>query len=425
MSLTASSQVAKGGTKQLSSATPYTDAQFIAYNRQENRIHKCTTDTLASATISFYDSTAKGMHYNKDLDAVFFVNGDDGTLETASFDSLTSGAVVSTVGDYKTLRGELTNTYIFGWKVDTDGTTNLLFRTDSDDTNEITVTSASLLGSDSQLDGFDADVDNQLLYFHDLTTRTLRSVSWDLVSNFTTHSLILSAYNGGSIAYAWGYIYYGGIDQANTSAINSNFYRFEISTGTIIQISGIAESVRNGDNYTPDIYIDPYNNFLIVSGESYWRRIVDTDFDFYGIFIQQEAVYGDGLGISWTAVSGATSYQIVVNGTPVGTTTGLTYDINGYGDGVVLTVVVQFSTDDLTYTDADYRTISYTVHATLGYRGSPSDNYLRSIRAHQFADPYDPSLGITYIGSSGDKLRHTTLSPISILALYTTKLPIW
>lgn len=52
--------------------------------------------------------------------------------------------------------------------------------------NEVTVDTLTLLGMNDVPQGFAIDHANELVFFHDATTKLFRSVSLDLVSNFKT-----------------------------------------------------------------------------------------------------------------------------------------------------------------------------------------------------------------------------------------------
>lgn len=103
---------------------------------------------------------------------------------------------------------------------------------DPDDSNKVTVDTVTLLGTNDMPQGFAIDHDNELVFFHDSTTKFLSSVWWDLVSNFKTYTLELPQQDWGDIAYSQGYMYYVGIDPT-TKAHNSSFYRFDPGTGEI------------------------------------------------------------------------------------------------------------------------------------------------------------------------------------------------
>ena len=339
---------------------------------------------------SFNNGQATGLQYNSATDKVLLVNetGELMTWEVAADISTT----VSTNGQYKTFRGDKFSPYVFGLKIDTDGTTNQLFRVDLDGTNEVAVSTASLFGTNQSLDSFTVDSDNELVYFHDLASRTLRSVSWDL-TGFTTHNLFLQSSKGGSIAYSRGYIYYGGVDQSNPNAGNSNFYRYNISNGEIYQINGVTESIRGGTQYAHALFLDPDSNRMMVSGESKFRVLEGTDFDYLESFMTSSTTYYDGVRIQWTLVSGATSYRVVVNDVVGPVTTETEYDVRGYSDGDVLDIKVEYSSDDATYTNAQYRTLEYVVQGqfTTLFTLADTPTYPRPTHAEIFVDPYNPA----------------------------------
>lgn len=104
--------------------------------------------------------------------------------------------------------------------------------------------------------------------------------------------------------------------------------------------------------------------------------------------VSQTRAYYDGVAVAWTAVEGATSYKVVVNGTPVGTTTDLAYETRGYSDGESLAIVVQSSADDVAYTDAPDRSTTFTV-ANTATSTSTLPNW--SGIGHCFLDPFNPT----------------------------------
>lgn len=258
--------------RRYASITSYQSLLLLTYNNSTGYVMTLDPTSGNRASVSWLGNQARGMHYNILTDKIVMVSGSNGELQTFEVTPKTK-VTVSTNGEYKTLRGDVSNSYVFGWKVDSDGSTNQLFRVDVDGTNEIVVSTTSLFRSNEQLDGFTLDSDNELVYFHGLTSRTLRSVSWDL-TGFTTHNLILQHSNGGSIEYSRGYIYYWGVEQDNPTGINSNFDRYNPSNDEIYQINGISESIRNGVLYTPALFIDPESNRMLVSGESKFRIYV-------------------------------------------------------------------------------------------------------------------------------------------------------
>lgn len=387
-----------GPAKRIHSCTRFDSTQFLscrpdAYGGNWTKVlMKVNGSTLQENIQSSTNISARGMHYNPTTKKVIYANGANGNLEELNLSTeFISQAVVSTDGTYKTMIGDISNTYIFGWKMAADGSTNQLFRADADGTNEISVDTTSLFGSNEEMDGFTSDYDNQIVYFHDRSTRTLRGVSWDLSSNFTTHGLTLAAENAGSLAYSRGFIYYGGIAPGST-ALDSGFYRYNPSNGEIYTIAGVQQSIRNGPNFTADLFIHPDLNALIVSGESATRKLVGTDFDYYETFITTPGKFPDGVSVQWTSVSGATSYQVVVNGSPTVITADTEYSARGYADGTMLDIVIQSSTDDVSFTNAPYRSIKYHVQEAFNYTESPP-NFLRIAPrgATTFLDPYNPT----------------------------------
>lgn len=90
------------------------------------RMMKCSlTDGKETLLVSNSLIAARGMHYFLATDELVFCSGDNDKIQKVTISEpkvLTDVAV----GSYYTVRGEITNTYQFGWKP--DGTTNQIFR---------------------------------------------------------------------------------------------------------------------------------------------------------------------------------------------------------------------------------------------------------------------------------------------------------
>lgn len=105
--------------------------------------------------------SSRGMYYNPATDNVYYINGSNGRFQAFGVDSYTGIVDISTDGTYHTLKGDFSNTYIFGSKTSAGGVQQV-FRTDADGTNEIVVDTSTLFeGNDYGTSGFTVDRDNQ------------------------------------------------------------------------------------------------------------------------------------------------------------------------------------------------------------------------------------------------------------------------
>lgn len=358
---------------------------------------------------------AKGMHYNLITNKAIYANGDTGNLETFIVDATKLVEIVSSDGTYKRLRGDFSNTYVFGCKTSTGGV-HQLFRADSDGLNEITVDTTTLIGSNHEIGGFAFDSDNHFIYFHDINTATVRRISSDLSpASFTTLPLTLRpGSKGNDLEYARGYLYFGTTDPV-TGAANSKYYRFNPSNNEVHELLGVsAVHLESGTADTPDIYIDPYTNSMIISGYNV-IRVVGTDFDFYEPFITVSNRYYDGIDIVWEPVAGATSYNVFVNDVLSGTTTDTTFSSRGHSSGTALNFKIQSSTDDAVYTDAIYRSASAVVSDFLQYSTSLPTNIIEG-SATTWLDPYNP---VEMVASVGNRLQ--LYNPVSKTYTYVVQ----
>lgn len=351
------------------SMTSYTSSSFLATRPSGVSFQYWWEEVSNSAfTTSRFilvpSPDVRGMHYNSVTNKAIYVDALTGNLDTFDLALRPLGNLehvpetVSTNGTYKTLIGDISNTYVFGWKVSSGGA-NQLFRADSDGVNEITVDTSTLFGSDVELGAFAFDSDNQLVYFADTSsTATVRSVSSDMsAASFATHNLVLRPNsNASNLSYARGFLYFGGTDPV-TGLSNSKFYRYNPSNDEVYEIAGApAVTMEGGDPDIPDMYIDPHTNSMIISATD-TVAIEGTDFDFYGSFISVRSRFYDGIEIEWVPVAGATSYNVFVNDVLATTTTETIFSSRGHVPDTVLNFRVQSSTDDVTYTDALYRTL--------------------------------------------------------------------
>lgn len=347
---------------------------------------------------------SRGMHYNAATDNVYYINGSNGKFQAFGMESYTGIVDISTDGTYHTLKGDFSNTYIFGSKTSAGGVQQV-FRTDADGTNEIVVDTSTLFeGNDYGTSGFAVDRDNQKVYFHDTANYIVRSLSWELTGLVNMQTLVgdltLQDQNAGSLCYAQGFLYFGGSDP-QTNEADSKFYQYDLKDGGTREMVGVSDHMRYGSlGPTNDLYIDPFQNVMSITGYSKTWAVQGADFEFYKAYCSVTTQYYDGWDVTWEAVEGATSYQVVINGLVVGTTTDLTFTTGGHADGAHLSISIKYSTDDVTYADALYRYTTATVQAKFPELVSPSNFERLSEGSATWLDPYNPS-DIVYIKSGG------------------------
>jgi hypothetical protein len=394
--------------KQYHSITAYTKEKAIA-GRPDTWFGSATRVPVSVAPRTLSDSylgpgvSARGMHYNPATDSVYYVNGSNGKFQSFGMQSTSTQVVVSTDGTYHTLKGDFSNTYIFGSKTSAGGVQQV-FRTDADGTNEVVVDTSTLFGGNAYgTSGFAVDRDNQKVYFHDTTNYIVRSLSWDLTGLVTLQTLTgdfkLYWDHSGSLCYARGFLYFGGYDP-QTNKVDNKFYRYNLEDGGTTELLGVSGNMRNGgQGPTNDLYIDPFHNLMIISGNNTWS-VEGVDFEFYKPYCWVTTQHFDGYDVTWEPVEGATSYQVVVNNIVVATTTDLAFTTRGHADGTLLNIFIKYSTDDVTFTNAPY---GYTT-APVRYKFSEivsEPNYERPTEGSAtWLDPYDPS-DVIYAKSGG------------------------
>ena len=384
--------------KQWHSFTPYTKEKAIA-TYIDRYCQSIPLRTLQDGYFNVGSQTvnARGMHYNAATDNVYFIHGSTGKFQAFGMDNYTSVVDISTDGTYHTLKGDTSNTYIFGSKTSAGGVQQV-FRTDADGTNEIVVDTSALFGGNSYgTNGFAVDRDNQRVYFHDTTNYIVRSLAWDLTNMvnlrriITGEDLTLQGQNSGSLCYAHGFLYFGGTDQ--------KFYQYDLQDGGTREILGVTDNMGNGDFGTNDLYIDPFQNLMAITGYSKVWIVEGTDFDFHKTYCSTISRNIDGYGLTWEAVEGATSYQVVVNGVVEGTTTDTTFTTRNHADGTYLRIYIEYSTDDVTYTEAPYRYTGALVKSKFEQLITPSNYPRPQAGSATWLDPYNPS-DIIYTQSS-------------------------
>lgn len=171
------------------------------------------------------------------------------------------------------------------------------------------------------------------------------------------------------------------------SSVKTTSITYNVATGPLF--IGSATTFASGyslDGYMLDfrIYDDALSdtdiNTLFTEGPNPEPSFIDVTATFY-----------DGVDVEWDPVTGATSYRVLVNDVAVSTTTETTHSARGYADGDVLNIQVQSSTDDTTYTDAEYRSLSdILVQIQFSSLLSNPTNYPRPVDAVSFLDPYNP-----------------------------------
>lgn len=302
--------------------------------------------------------SSRGMHYNPATDTVYYVNGSNGRFQAFGVDNYAGIVDISTDGTYHTLKGDFSNTYIFGSKTSAAGVQQV-FRVDADGTNEIVVDTSTLFGGNAYgTSGFAVDRDNQRVYFHDTTNYIVRSLSWELTGLMNvqtlTGDLTLQNQNSASLCYAQGFLYFGGSDPQTNEADNK-FYQYDLRDGGTREMIGVSDHMRHASQGpTNDLYIDPFQNVMVITGYSQTYAVQGDDFEFYTAYCSVATRHYDGCDITWEPVEGATSYQVVVNDVVIGTTTDLTFATRGHADGAHLSISIKYSTDDVTYTNAPY-----------------------------------------------------------------------
>lgn len=382
-------------TKQHHSFCYYSDTQGLACSADTwggnitKRVKIMSTPNSAS-TQSWGLIAARGMHYYPITKTLLAVDGDNSSI--TSVDTTTgTQTIINNGGEYKSGRGDHTHTYFFGWK--TNGGINQLYRMDPDGTNEITVDVISLTGVNEKAQGLALDEDSQRLFFHDDSTDTLRSVDWDLtVGSYTTYGLTLPSNDWGDMDYSQGFLFWGGLEPT-TGGYNSKFYRYEIATGDQEEIGGTTESIRGGNEGTADVFVHRARNELWISGESRVRFITPTTFDFHETFMFASNQQAGGVTISWTPVSGATSYSLLQDGVSVGTTATTSIDVTGLGiSGTSYTFTLESSTDDIVFNPVIYYTVQHIAGSVFVNQEFPAPtNWPQYSTYFCVLDPYSPT----------------------------------
>ena len=261
-----------------------------------------------------------------------------------------------------------------------------------DGTNEITIDVISLTGANEKAYGFALDDDEERVFFHDQTTRSLRSIDYDLtIGSFTTWPLTLTNNDWGDIDYSQGFIFYGGIDPSS-GGYNNKMYRFELSTGERLEIGGINQSIRGGYEGTVDVFIHRDRNELWLAGESRPTFITPTNFDFYTQYMIEDAVNLGTLDISWTPVDGATSYNLLQDGVVVATTSQTSYSLTDLGtDNTKYKFTLESSADGITYTKVPYYKKIFVARDRVWTQEALSTTNWPSVETCLgVVDPYDP-----------------------------------
>lgn len=399
--------------KQYHSFTAYTKEKALAtrtdswggsHTRIANTIVLRTIGAGYLGGIGAQAISSRGMQYNPATDSVYYINGSNGRFQAFGVDNYTGLVDISTDGTYHTLKGDFSNTYIFGSKTSAGGA-HQVFRTDADGTHEIVVDTSTLFeGNNYGTGGFAVDRDNQKVYFHDTSTYIVRSLSWELTGLVDMQTLAgdltLQNQYSGSLCYAQGFLYFGGSDP-QTNEANNKFYQYDLTDGGTREMLGVSDHMRHSSQGpTNDLYVDPYENVMMITGYSQTWAVEGADFEFYKAYCSVTTRYYDGWDVTWEAVEGATSYQVVVNDIVVGTTTDLTFTTGGHADGAHLRISIKYSTDDVTYADAPYRYTNATVQAKFSKLVSPSNFERLSEGSATWLDPYNPS-DIIYAKSGG------------------------
>ena len=351
----------------------------------------------ASGQVSLTALYCKGMHYNPVTDTVYYVDSQTGTFRSFLLNGYVSRTTISSEGTYHTLQGDGSNVYIFGAKVSPGGDQQI-FRVDADGTNEITVNTSTILPGNYVASGFAINRDDQKVYFHDETTFVVRSLGWDLTGLETLQTLNgdlkVQAQHSGSLCYARGYVYFGSIDP-QTGAQNDKFYQYDLSDGGTRELIGVNDHMRlSSGGPTNDLYIDPHQNTLVISGYNEVWVVKGDSFDFYHKFCSVTRQYYDGWAVAWDAVEGATSYQLVVNDVVVGTTTDLSLETRGHADNTLLNIAILSSTDDVTYTGVRYYSTQAIVKNKFVTTVEPENFTFVREGGGDWVDPYNPGEAI-------------------------------
>ncbi|CAM9700165.1 unnamed protein product [Ectocarpus sp. 6 AP-2014] len=347
-------------TKHFHSWTHYDDTSAICSSRSNDVILATPRDSFPRAPWSS-GITARGMHYFRHSNRLLAVDGNSGDIKRFDVDG-SATSIVNNGGIYKSGRGDHEDKYFFGWKVASDGSTNQIFRMDEYGLNEITVDVISLTGKNENAYGFALDDDEYRVFFHDQTTQTLRSIGYDLsVESHTTWPHTLPVNDWGDIDYCQGFVFYGGIDPGNGS-LNSKMYRIELSTNEVLQLGGVNQSIRGGFEGTVDVFIHRARNELWLATEATKPVFVTGDnFDFFTAFMTAAVSSLGTVDISWMAVEGATSYNLLQDGVVIGTTSENTLNVTGLGnDGTRYRFTLESSEDGTTYTTPAYYKVVHT-----------------------------------------------------------------
>lgn len=350
--LNATSVVLGTGSQLFHSATAFSSTEFIAHQKSNDDMVYVNSSTGATTLASTTNTTTRGMHYFPATNELVMCNADTGTIQKLSLDTTSESLVqISTGANFQSLRGDRNNTYVFGWKRPSG--VNQVYRMDADGTNEITV-DVSTLHQNEDLGGFALDEDNQRVFYHGRTSRLLYSISWDLVSDFTTYSLTVGANDNADIDYAKGFVYYANIDPS-TGATNNKWYQFNPSTEESIEILGVTEyTTGSGDYYSLDVFVDPNSNKLFISGASNWLQITGTDFTFFPEPLAVTTGVLTAMAV-WESVASAIVYRLTY--TPSGgsetiavsTTVDLLATISGLVPETIYDFKLYSSVDGLVY----------------------------------------------------------------------------
>lgn len=383
--------------------TKYTDSSAIVCaadvwgGRVTKRFAIATSQNSDSFTALYSISgsvAAGGSHYYSATGLMLTVDRDTNDVRQIDLNGVAADVVdINNGGYYYSGRGDADDTYFFGFKKAADNTTWQLFRMDPDGTNEITVDVSTLTGTNEKVFGIAINDDDQVIYFHDSTTGVLRSIAYDLsAASFVTYNLTLQLPDRGDMDYAQGYLYFGGVGPVSGN-YNNFFYRFDIDTQEVEKISGPNQSIRGGPEGTIDMYIHRPLNRLWVSGENKNVTIVGDNFDFFTNYMFQDAVTLGGVTLSWTAVTGATHYNLLQDGVAVVSgTTDTVATITGLGTaGNSYKFTLEDSSDNVTYTATKYyKYVHIAASRIVVQEDLPHSNWSSPEAVYGALDPYDP-----------------------------------